>query len=111
MNTPFLIFYACFFFALGACIGSFLNVVIWRLPYRGTAVTFLKKTGPLTLSWPPSHCPLCDTPIRWFQNVPVLAWLVLRGRCAQCRASIAIRYPLVELGTGLLFSSLFLAYF
>lgn len=111
MSTPFLIFYALFFFALGACIGSFLNVVIWRLPHRGTPVRFAGQTRPLTLSWPPSHCPVCSTAIPWYQNIPVFAWLVLRGRCARCHTPIAIRYPLVELSTGLLFSGLFLAYF
>ncbi len=70
---------------IGACVGSFLNVVAWRLPREESVVA------------PPSHCPHCGTQLRWFENVPVLGWLLLRGRCAHCGAPIAIRYPLVEL--------------
>lgn len=72
-------------FVLGAAIGSFLNVVAYRLP-RG-----------MSLSTPGSRCPACDHPIRWFDNVPVLGWLWLRGRCRDCGAKISPRYPLVEL--------------
>ena len=108
---PVLLAYAFFFFLLGACVGSFLNVVIWRLPHRGREVIYLKKRGPLTLSWPPSHCPMCDAPIAWYQNIPVLSYIALRARCANCNAQIPIRYPLVELGTALLWSGMFLAYF
>ena len=75
----------------GLMIGSFLNVVIWRLP-RGE-----------NLSRPGSHCPGCNKPIRWFDNLPVLSWLLLRGRCRRCKTGIAIRYPMVELLTGALF--------
>ncbi|HEV7957602.1 MAG TPA: prepilin peptidase [Marisediminicola sp.] len=76
---------------LGLLIGSFLNVVIWRLP-RGES-----------LSHPGSTCPNCQQPIRWFDNIPVLSWLLLRGRCRACAEPIALRYPLVEAATGLLF--------
>ncbi len=77
--------------AVGLVIGSFLNVCIHRLP-RGESVAF-----------PGSRCPSCGTPIRWYQNVPVVSWIVLGGRCAACRAPISLRYPLVEaLGGGLL---------
>jgi leader peptidase (prepilin peptidase)/N-methyltransferase len=76
---------------LGLAVGSFLNVVIYRVP-RGES-----------LVRPGSHCPSCGEPIRPWHNVPVLGWVWLRGRCAQCEARIAIRYPLVELGTGVLF--------
>ncbi|MBD2100492.1 A24 family peptidase [Leptolyngbya sp. FACHB-261] len=76
---------------LGACVGSFLNVVVYRLP-----------AGESLLS-PPSHCPKCNARLRWFENVPVLGWLRLRGKCAHCGAPIAVRYPLVEAGTALLF--------
>jgi leader peptidase (prepilin peptidase)/N-methyltransferase len=69
---------------LGAAVGSFLNVVAYRLP-RG-----------LSLVRPRSHCPACETPIRPYDNVPVLSWLLLRGRCRSCRAPISPRYPLVE---------------
>lgn len=78
-------------FLAGLAIGSFLNVVAHRLP-RGES-----------LISPPSHCPKCDTPIRWYDNLPVLGWLLLRGRCRSCGESISWRYPAVELATGLLF--------
>jgi leader peptidase (prepilin peptidase) / N-methyltransferase len=83
---------------LGLAIGSFLNVVIWRVP-RGESV-----------ATPPSHCPKCDAPIRPRDNVPVLSWLVLRGKCRHCGAPISARYPLVELATGVLFAA-FAAHF
>jgi leader peptidase (prepilin peptidase) / N-methyltransferase len=76
---------------LGLAIGSFLNVVIWRVP-RGESIAH-----------PASHCPSCDTPIRSRDNVPVLSWLLLRGRCRTCSSPISVRYPLVELGTCALF--------
>ena len=79
---------------LGLLIGSFLNVVIYRVP-RGESILL-----------PASHCPACDTPIKLRHNAPVLSWLWLRGRCASCRVPISARYPLVELGTGLLFAAL-----
>jgi leader peptidase (prepilin peptidase)/N-methyltransferase len=77
---------------LGIAIGSFLNVVIWRVP-RGESV-----------ATPASHCPGCDTPINARDNVPVVSWLLLHGRCRHCSNRISIRYPLVELGTGALFA-------
>ena len=83
---------------LGLLIGSFLNVVIWRVP-RGESIVR-----------PPSHCPGCDTPIAPRDNVPVLSWLVLRGRCRRCGEPISARYPAVELGTGLLFAALALRF-
>ena len=76
---------------LGACVGSFLNVVIWRLPREES------------LSKQSSHCPHCGHAIRWWHNVPVLGWLMLRGRCADCRAPISPRYPIVEALGALLF--------
>lgn len=75
---------------LGLVFGSFANVVIWRFP-RGES-----------LSQPPSHCPACGHPIRWRDNVPVISWLILRGRCRDCGQPISIRYPLVELGSAAL---------
>jgi leader peptidase (prepilin peptidase)/N-methyltransferase len=75
---------------LGAILGSFLNVVAYRLP-RGES-----------LSRPRSRCPRCETPIKPYDNVPVLSWLVLRGRCRTCLTPISPRYPLVEAGTALL---------
>ena len=82
-----------FVFVLGACIGSFLNVVIWRLPRRES------------LSSPGSHCPKCQNPIRFWENIPLVSWLCLRGRCHFCRQPISMRYPLVELVTALLFTA------
>lgn len=79
---------------LGLLIGSFLNVVIWRVP-RGQSVVR-----------PPSACPGCGQPIRPRDNVPVLGWLLLRGRCRDCGTAISVRYPLVEAGTGALFGLL-----
>lgn len=75
-------------FFLGAAFGSFMNVVVWRLP-QGTS-----------LSRPASHCPRCGRPIRWRHNVPVVGWLVLRGKCFDCRAPISKRYPIVEFLAG-----------
>lgn len=77
--------------ALGLVVGSFLNVVVWRVPRRES------------LAHPGSHCPRCEHPVRPRDNVPVLSWLVLRGRCRDCQAPISVRYPLVELGTAVLF--------
>ncbi len=85
---------AVFCGVLGLLIGSFLNVVIWRVP-RGESLVS-----------PPSHCPRCATPIKPYDNVPVVSWLVLRGRCRTCGEPISARYPLVELATGLLFAGL-----
>lgn len=78
-------------FAFGLCWGSFLNVVIHRLP-KGEDLVFTR-----------SHCPQCKKLIRWYQNVPVLSWIFLRAKCAECKSPISARYPAVELLTGLLF--------
>lgn len=85
------VFLLCMLTLSGLVIGSFLNVVGYRVP-RGES-----------LNSPPSHCPACGHPIRNRHNVPVVGWLVLRGRCADCAAPISVRYPLVEAATGLLF--------
>ena len=87
---------ATFSFATGACIASFLNVVAWRLP-RGESIVS-----------PPSHCPKCNAPIRWWQNIPILSWLALRGRCANCREPISPRYIIVEAIGGALFLAAFM---
>lgn len=81
----------------GACIGSFLNVVIWRLPQEDPA---RRKLGGR------SHCPSCGKQISWFDNVPVLGWVLLRGRARCCGNAISARYPLVELLTAVLFYAL-----
>ena len=78
----------------GLFFGSFFNVCIWRIPRHKSIVN------------PPSHCPKCRTPIRFYDNIPVLSYLVLRGRCRKCRQPIAVRYPVVELLTALLFLAL-----
>jgi leader peptidase (prepilin peptidase)/N-methyltransferase len=107
-------------FVLGLVIGSFLNVVIYRLPimlereWRAQAIELLPSADSaattitsepaerFSLSTPRSACPACKAPIKAWQNIPVISWLVLRGRCAACKARISARYPLIELATGLL---------
>ncbi len=81
-----------FVWLLGLCVGSFLNVVVYRLPL-GLSVTRPRR----------SFCPHCRASLAWFDNIPLLSWFVLRGRCRQCRAPIAVQYPLVEGLTGLSF--------
>lgn len=81
----------------GLLVGSFLNVVAWRLP-RGESVVR-----------PGSRCPGCGEPVRPYDNVPVLSWLALRGRCRHCGEPIGARYPLIELATGLLWAAVVLA--
>lgn len=85
-------FWTGVFAVFGSMVGSFLNVCIHRMPYGHSVVS------------PPSHCPHCQYSIPWFLNVPVLTWLWLRGRCANCASPISIRYLLVELLTGILFA-------
>ena len=126
---------------VGLAVGSFLNVVVHRLPLMlerqwwgdvaaqlSDAESFSRVFGkaaperlalaasglekaigdlkPLGLARPASRCPACGHPIRWFENIPVLSWLALRGRCSACKTPIAMRYPLVELGTAGLFAAL-----
>lgn len=85
---PFVVVFAA---VVGLVIGSFLNVVVWRVP-RGESVAS-----------PPSHCPACGRPVRSRDNVPVLSWVLLRGRCRDCGSPISVRYPLVEAGTAVAF--------
>ena len=104
-------------FVVGLLIGSFLNVVIHRLPlilerqWRQDARDMLElgdQAGddkPLSLSQPASRCPSCGHQIRWYENIPLVSWLVLRGKCSGCGSRISWRYPLVELATGLLFAA------
>jgi len=80
---------------LGGCIGSFLNVLVYRLPLRKSLVH------------PPSHCPACGHPIRWYDNIPVFGWIKLRGKCRDCRSLISVRYPCVEGFCALLFGGIF----
>ena len=85
-------------FLVGLVVGSFLNVVIYRVPRKES------------VAWPGSRCPECGHPIRWYDNIPLVGWLVLRGRCRDCGESIPWRYPLVELLTGVCFLGTFLVY-
>jgi leader peptidase (prepilin peptidase)/N-methyltransferase len=93
------VIWCIFIFALGACIGSFLNVVIYRLPRN------------MSLSRPASHCPKCGKPIHFYDNIPIFSWLILAGKCRNCKTPISPRYIVIELLTGILFVSLFLLYF
>ncbi len=81
---------ATFAGVLGAIVGSFLNVVAYRLPRRESLIT------------PASHCPNCGEPVKPYDNIPVLSWLLLRGRCRSCGTRISARYPLVEASAALL---------
>jgi len=88
-----------FLFVLAACVGSFLNVVIYRLP-RGQSIVF-----------PSSHCPACGHGIRWHDNIPLLSWLLLGGRCRFCRKPISPRYLVIEAVTAVLIAGLYVWYF
>ncbi len=115
------------FTILGLCVGSFLNVVIHRIPlkmfyeWRQECSQFLSnekdigvemmaevqqvvaKDNPISLSFPPSRCPKCAHQIRWYENIPVLSWLILlRGKCSECKNPISFRYPFVEIVTAIL---------
>lgn len=85
-------------FVLGASIGSFLNVVVYRLP------------AGLSILWPPSRCPHCLNQLKAYDNVPVLGWMWLRGRCRYCKSKISLRYPVIEAITGLIFILVFLVF-
>ena len=92
------LFFSIFSFLFGAAVGSFLNVVIVRLPQQESLVS------------PPSRCPKCGRSIRFYDNIPILSWLMLGGRCRDCDQRIPVRYPLVELSTALMFTGLFLVW-
>ena len=84
-------------FVLGGVVGSFLNVVVYRLPLG------------ISIVYPPSRCPKCGKRIAWYDNVPVLGWIALRGRCRQCQNPISVRYPVVEAVTATMFGLLAVA--
>lgn len=103
-------------FILGAIIGSFLNVVICRLPkilerqqhndvidMLGDNCNLKKDHTKFSLSYPRSHCPYCKHQIKFWQNIPIISYLLLRARCSNCKAKISLRYPLIELLTAILF--------
>ena len=91
-------FWSVVFFVFGSIVGSFLNVVIHRLPLGQSVVS------------PPSHCPHCNYSIPWYLNIPLVTWVYLRGRCKNCGAPISIRYFLVELLTAAMFLGCWLAF-
>ena len=115
-----------FFTLLGLCVGSFLNVVIHRTPlmmvsawrqecsqfmyeqadmpreHTTPLVNIISTDTPISLSRPASRCPHCAHKIKWYENLPLISWLLLRGRCSDCKAAIGLRYPIVELVTALL---------
>ncbi|MBC2753707.1 MAG: prepilin peptidase [Desulfobacteraceae bacterium] len=95
---PVLLQLEIFAFIFGACIGSFLNVCIYRIP-EGKSVIH-----------PPSACPQCGYRIRFYDNIPIVSYILLRGRCRRCKVHIPVRYPLVELITGLAALAVFLKY-
>jgi leader peptidase (prepilin peptidase)/N-methyltransferase len=91
--------YIVFFFAIGACVGSFLNVVVWRMPRGESLIT------------PPSHCPHCNHPLKWYDNLPIIGWIKLGGRCRYCKEKFSIRYPIVEATTAALFVFYYVAFY
>ena len=107
--------YIIFFFALGSCVGSFLNVVVWRLPrveYEEKDSLFRQfMRSWQALSYPPSHCPKCGDRLKWYDNLPVVGWLKLAGKCRFCSEPISMRYPIVEATTGLLFTFYYVMFF
>src|SRR5688572_30920504 len=88
-----------FVFAFGACIGSLINVLVYRLP-RGIGVVT-----------PPSRCPKCETQLTWRENFPILGWILLRGKCRFCRQPISPEYPLVEAFVACLFAYFYILWF
>jgi leader peptidase (prepilin peptidase)/N-methyltransferase len=94
MNTPAQIVVIVAAGVLGLCFGSFANVVVYRVP-RGLSVVR-----------PRSACPGCHTPIKERDNIPVLSWILLKGRCRSCGMRISVRYPLIELGVGIAFAAI-----
>jgi leader peptidase (prepilin peptidase) / N-methyltransferase len=93
------VFFIIWLFVVGSCVGSFLNVVVYRLP-RGQS-----------LIYPPSRCPNCEHRLAWYDNMPVIGWIRLGGKCRYCRKPISMRYPIIEAVTGSLFALFYVAIF
>ena len=91
MDKELLIFIYILFGVVGLSVGSFLNVVVYRLPEG------------MSLAKPSSHCPKCNSPIKWYDNIPLLSYIILGGKCRNCKEKISFRYPVVELITGVLY--------
>ncbi|MEH2391892.1 MAG: A24 family peptidase [Nostoc sp.] len=98
MDILFAVLASVMVFALGASIGSFINVIVYRLP------------AGLSILWPPSRCPHCLNQLKAYDNVPVFGWISLRGRCRYCKSKISARYPVVEGVTGIIFLLVFLVF-
>ncbi len=84
-------FYKIFIFISGLCIGSFINVCIHRLPNEQSIIS------------PPSFCPKCKNKIKWFHNIPIVSFILLKGKCSYCKSKISLQYPLVEILSGIIF--------
>lgn len=103
-QTYYWMFFLIFLFT-GMCAGSFMNVVIYRLPRILFSADGETK---ISLAWPPSHCPVCRGRIKFYDNIPVVSWLVLRGKCRSCRSRIPAVYPMTEAVPGLWFAGVYL---
>jgi leader peptidase (prepilin peptidase) / N-methyltransferase len=88
-----------FLFIVGACVGSFMNVCIHRLPQEGMSIVK-----------PASHCPSCRVPLRWYDNIPLVSYVLLRGKCRSCQSPISVRYVIVEALTAFLFVEFFILF-
>ena len=86
---------AVFVFLFGISVGSFLNVLIYRIPKS------------LNISYPPSSCPKCNHKLKWYHNIPLISWILLRGKCAFCKEKISIKYPLIELSNALIWVAIY----
>lgn len=92
------IYWMAVVFIVGLCLGSFLNVCICRIPQEKS------------VAWPPSACPNCNNRIKWYDNIPVLSWFLLKAKCRHCGLPISIAYPIIELLTGFFFLTIWLIY-
>jgi len=87
---------AIFIFLFGISVGSFLNVLIYRIPENKSILN------------PPSSCPKCNNRLKWYHNIPILGWVMLGGKCAYCKEKISAQYPIVELINGIIWIAIFL---